>query len=298
MTPEIWLWIQKQDIGRSPRYAFSMAYDSASKKTILFGGISLNGEFFNDTWEWEDQLWTQVADMGPSRAGHSMDYDSDRAKMVLFGGLDANGYKNDTWEWDGNEWIQIADTGPSPRLGHSMDYDSDRSKMVLFGGADDTSPKGDTWEWDGNEWIQIADTGPSNRVFHSMTYDSSEKEILLFGGYDTSATPEVIFGDTWKMKDNVWVKAQDMGPGPLYYVDMVYTGSRAVLFGGYNNIDVSHDTWDWKGSLWAQRQNIGPSGRAFHSMAYDRDRNRVVLFGGIDPGRGFNDTWELTIKHT
>jgi hypothetical protein len=249
MAIEVWRWIQKQDIGPSPRYAFSMAYDSASKKTILFGGISLNGEFFNDTWEWKDQLWTQVADMGPSRAGHSMDYDSDRAKMVLFGGADA------------------------------------------------TSPKGDTWEWDGNEWIQIADTGPANRVFHSMTYDSSKKEILLFGGYDNSATPEVIFADTWKMKDNAWVKAQDMGPGPLYYVDMVYTGSRAVLFGGYNNVDVSHDTWDWKGSLWTQRQNMGPPGRAFHSMAYDRDRNRVVLFGGIGPGTGFNDTWELTINH-
>jgi hypothetical protein len=36
-----------------------------------------------------------------------------------------------------------------------------------------------------------------------MRYDSSKKEILLFGGYDTSATPEVIFADTWKMKDNV-----------------------------------------------------------------------------------------------
>jgi hypothetical protein len=49
-----------------------------------------------------------------------------------------------------------------------------------------------------------------------------------------------------------------MGPGPLYYVDMVYTGSRAILFGDYNNIDVSRDTWDWKGSLWTQRQNMGP----------------------------------------
>jgi hypothetical protein len=178
-----------------------------------------------------------------------------------------------------------------------MAYDSDRAKTVLFGGGDDTTMKSDTWEWDGNEWIQVADTGPSNRGFHSMTYDSSEKVMLLFGGYDPLATPDFL-GDTWKMKDNVWAKAQDMGPGPLAIAAMVYTGSRAVLFGGYNSVAVNHNTWDWKGTLWARRQNMGPPGRAFHSMAYDIDRNHVVLFGGIDETRGFNDTWELTIKQT
>ena len=209
--------------------------------------------------------------------------------MVLFGGIDAIGNKNDTWEWDGNEWIQVADTGPSSRIGHSMEYDSDRAKMVLFGGSDTTSSKGDTWEWDGNEWIQVADTGPSNRTFHSMTYDSSEKEILLFGGYDAFAAAVAFFGDTWKMKDNVWVKAQDMGPGAFALADMVYTGSTAVLFGGFNNVVVSQDTWDWKGSLWTQRQNMSLPARALHSMAYDRDRNCVVLFGGIDLTRTNTD---------
>ena len=130
-----------------------------------------------------------------------------------------------------------------------------------------------------------------------MTYDSSEKEILLFGGYDPFAAAVAFFGDTWKMKDNVWVKAQDMGPGPFALADMVYTGSRAVLFGFFNNVVVSQDTWDWKGSPWTQRQDMGPPGRALHSMAYDRDRNCVALFGGIDLSRSFNDTWELKIKH-
>jgi hypothetical protein len=33
-------------------------------------------------------------------------------------------------------------------------------------------------------------------------------------------------------------------------------------------------------------------------MAYDPDNSRVVLFGGIDETRGYNDTWELTIKNS
>jgi hypothetical protein len=33
-----------------------------------------------------------------------------------------------------------------------------------------------------------------------------------------------------------------MGPGPLAVGDMVYTGSRAVIFGGYNQVVLNHDT--------------------------------------------------------
>jgi hypothetical protein len=31
-------------------------------------------------------------------------------------------------------------------------------------------------------------------------------------------------------------------------------------------------------------------------MAYDRDRNVVVLFGRVYNNRDFKDSWELTIK--
>jgi Galactose oxidase, central domain len=250
MAIERWRWVQKQDIGPSSRYAFSMAYDSHSRRVILFGGANEQVEIQNDTWEWVDQFWIQVADTGPLRGGHDMAHDSKRDRIVLFGGTDNVLYKNDTWEWDGNEWVQVADTGPS------------------------------------------------NRTFHSMVYDTSEKEMLLFGGYDPSAMPNPIFGDTWKLKDNVWIKAQDMGSGPLALADMIYTGKRAVLFGGLDGTVTNQDTWDWKGTLWVQRQNMGPPARAWHSMAYDSDMNRVVLFGGINEmNTFFGDTWELTIKN-
>jgi hypothetical protein len=76
---------------------------------------------------------------------------------------------------------------------------------------------------------------------------------------------------------------------------MVYTGSRAVLFGGFNQVVFNHDTWDWKGSLWTQRQNMGPAARALHSMAYDSERNCIILFGGFNGSILLNDTWELTV---
>jgi len=189
-------------------------------------------------------------------------------------------------------------TGPSPRAGHTMAYKPDNLKTVLFGGSDATSLRNDTWEWDGTEWTQVADTRPSSRYAHSMICNSSEKEMILFGGLNTSVTPEIYLSDTWKMRNNVWSKVRDMGPGPNAGADMIYSGKRAILFGGTDGIAFGHNTWDWRGTLWTQRQNMGLPGRGLHSMAYDSDRNLVVHFGGIDNIRGFNDTWELTIKNS
>jgi len=56
----------------------------------------------NDTWEWDGNEWTQVADAGPSsRYAHSMVYDSSENEMILFGGLDittvSTVFLGDTW---------------------------------------------------------------------------------------------------------------------------------------------------------------------------------------------------------
>lgn len=78
------------------------------------------------------------------------------------------------------------------------------------------------------------------------------------------------------------------GPlGPTAGADMIYTGKRAILFGGTDGIVLGHNNWDWRGNLWTQRQNMGPPSKGLHSIVYDSDRNLVVLFGGIDDSRNF-----------
>jgi hypothetical protein len=53
-------------------------------------------------------------------------------------------------------------------------------------------------------------------------------------------------------------------------------------------------TWrsDVASLLWAQAQDMGPPPREGHALAYDPRRDRLVLFGGVDGGRSFGDTWE------
>ena len=101
---------------------------------------------------------------------------------------------------------------------------------MLFGGRDNPTNMNDTWEWDGTEWTQVADTAPLLRAYHSMTYDSNEKCVVLFGGYDVFSTPTITYGDTWKFKSHIWIRASDMGPPPTALADMTHTGKRSNFF--------------------------------------------------------------------
>jgi len=76
-----------------------MAYDSALGRPILFGGFSVLGGTFGDTWSWTAAGgWTQGADAGPARQRAGMAYDAGSGQLVLFGGTDNGGnVLGDTW---------------------------------------------------------------------------------------------------------------------------------------------------------------------------------------------------------
>jgi hypothetical protein len=73
---------------------------------------------------------------------------------------------------------------------------------------------------------------------------------------------------------------------------------RVVLFGGLDaNNQFLGDTWVWDGTTWLkQNPATSPTARWFAAMAFDRDSDTVVLFGGSDELFGnnppaFGDTW-------
>jgi Astacin (Peptidase family M12A)/Immunoglobulin I-set domain/Dockerin type I domain/Galactose oxidase, central domain len=191
-------WTLRSSTGPAPRYAHSMAYDSARGVAVLFGGY--NGASLGDTWEWNGTTgeWTQQSTSGPpSRNSASMAYDSARGVTVLFGGESAAGpYLNDTWTWDGaaGTWAQVATTtGPSPRWGHVLAFDNSRNEATLFGGYNGTW-LGDTWIWDGAGWTQSFGTGPT-RYTHAMVYDQQRDSTVVMGGSAGSC-----LSDTWEFR--------------------------------------------------------------------------------------------------
>jgi hypothetical protein len=63
----------------------------------------------------------------------------------------------------------------------------------------------------------------------------------------------------------------------------------AVIYGGYSanvggTVTELNDTWEWDGLQWAQRFPAhNPGFRRFQKLAFDTNRNVVLLFGGYSP---------------
>src|SRR5260221_6832669 len=150
-------WRSNSIAGPPARQSHAMAYDSARRVTVMFGGLSGTGAELSDTWEYTGAKWVAapsgILSPGP-RQGHVMAYRSLRPQMLLFGGSRLGGVLGDTWEWDGTSWIRLATKGPA-RQAAAMAYNDNCDSIVLFGGylPPNFQALGDSWGWDGSAWM-------------------------------------------------------------------------------------------------------------------------------------------------
>jgi N-acetylneuraminic acid mutarotase len=151
------VWTELDPAGEvpSPRYSYSMVYDSATGKVILFGGWD-STSYLNDTWAYNpaDNIWTEldpVSQVPSARHRHSMVYNSSASRVILFGGWAGTGCLNDTWAYDpvDNVWTELDPAGevPSARNLFSMAYNSSTSRVILFGGWSGLHALQDTWAY-------------------------------------------------------------------------------------------------------------------------------------------------------
>lgn len=214
----------------------------------------------------------------------------------LFGGYGAAANAlGDTWEWDGTTW-SAAPAGPPARWVASMAFDAARGVTVLFGGYPLEAPT--TWEYDGAAWKAKAVAPASGeRWSAAAAYDAARKRVVLFGGTNGSTT----FDETWEYDGAAWTLATPAHhPSARVNARMVFDAARGetILFGGEVPITPQQtqrldDTWEWDGSDWTERMpDAKPPPRAFHAMAYDPGRARVILFGGATDLGLLADTWE------
>ena len=274
------------------RMAFGMAFDSATGKSVIFGGAQPGYAGFADTWTYDGSTWVQTTP-SPSPAAtfrNAMAFQPSTGKVVDFGNVFSSTAA--TWVGDGSSWQQLSPSAtPSGRSGQAMAYDASLGKVVLFGGGSNS----DTWTWDGTTWAQLFPTqSPAARDLPSMAYDTGRGVLVLFGGSDTNGHS---LSDTWTFNGTTWTQSSATGPGPRNGAVMAYdpASGNTILFGGINDSNVAlNDTWLWNGSSWTQLSGTGPSARAFSSAVYDSVRQNIVLFGGGPNNQLVNDTWTYT----
>lgn len=186
-------------------------------------------------------------------------------------------------------WINPPLLGAPPaRAEAAMAFDPGTQSWVLFGGATTTGVVGDTWIWSGAAWSPgNVGSQPLARRGHAMAGTA----MVLFGGR-SGAT---LLSDTWRWNAG-WTQI-GVSTAPSARADHAMAWDpvrqRVVLFGGQGVGGALSDTWEFDPavSMWMQVSTANaPPARRDAAMAWDANRQELVLFGGID-GAPLGDTW-------
>jgi hypothetical protein len=163
----------------------------------------------------------------------------------------------------------------------------------------------DTWAYDHNasQWTNLnPENNPPVTSGHAMSYDSESDRIILF------SSGEGMFGDeTWAFdyNSNSWTDLNPTQKPPgRFGNNMAYDAEsdRIIIFGGAGKGPKSlDDTWsyDFNTNTWTEMNPpTRPPARQYHSMAYDSESDRIILFGGASGPTGkwyyttrYSDTW-------
>lgn len=146
-------------------------------------------------------------------------------------------------------WTPIG-TPPSARQGATAIYDPVRRRMLVFGGNSHGVMNQDVWalNLDGTPaWTPLPTSGtlPPARADHTAIYDPVDDQMVIFGGESESNTE-----------------------GLPCLMSTMYNDAWTLSLAGT-------PTWT--------QMNLGttlPCARSGHSVAYDSNLNRMLIFGG------------------
>jgi hypothetical protein len=196
---------------------------------------------------------------------------------------------------------------PGSRLDSQFVYDVKADKLILFSGLILPGFHTDTWayDFDSNTWTNMSPpTLPQGRGAHLIAYDEESDRTILFSGSEKGPPNWTCWNDTWayNLNENSWSNmSPTIQPSGRAFGNMVYDNDsdRIILFGGFSGDTLFGETWayDFNTNEWSNKNpSTHPLPRWGHSMAYDKESDRVILYGGSKtppspPLELLNDTW-------
>ncbi len=159
-----------------------------------------------------------------------------------------------------------------------------------------------------------ADDPPLVRGTHSAVYDPATNQMIVFGGRGGDPL-DIIFNDDWRLTDAngvgapAWILVTPSGtpPSRRFQHRGVYdqVNDRMIVFGGglgrsspcTNAVYVLTNASGAGGTpTWSFLTSGGPAPRFSHSVVYDPDSNKLIVFGGSNcaSAPSFNDLWVLS----
>jgi hypothetical protein len=201
---------------------------------------------------------------------------------------------------------------PPMRTCASMILDTANHRAILFGGDSRRSTGmiyNDVWQMKldsgtSRHWepLNVVGTPPCPRYQHNAVYDPVGERMILYSGCDGTG----ILNDVWTLKltpgSESWAQLNPANPPEARYV--VYALFHAarnslIIFGGTGTSRRYDEVWELKldSLVWRQVNVSGskPAAREGGGTMYDAVNDRMVIFGGTDYVRAFNDAWALDL---
>jgi hypothetical protein len=218
-------------------------------------------------------------------------------------------------------WRRLSTTSPTGRrlaaLGSAPIGDT--RGLLLFGGQDASGGVlGDSWLWDGNGWRAgssslcvarplLPSLLPRCRIGATLVPLATSRATLLIGGWlgpqpAGSLEPDEVI---WRFDGQQWSVA------PLYRPPFVLsryqhgaatlqssTGPSAVWVGlGDSSVGLRQDSYLLDESTGQFQPLLGgvPSPRSESAIAFDREREELVIFGGRSDAGLLDETYTFTV---
>ncbi len=299
-------WKRLAVSGPGNRCGAGMAPLGRAGGLVLFGGLEGRGpdaDMHGDLWLWRAGAWSRLTvEGGPGEsANHALVRDPERDVLLVNGGLGADrSARADTWLFDGRDWERVR-SGLEARDAAAMAWDDTRSRALLHGGRSaERASLGDTWTWADGSWAP-APAGPGPRSAHALVYHEAMHRTVLIGG-----VPDDQDSGVWAWDGRQWEQvASDGLLGSRGHFALAYdpVRDRVLVHGGFG-LRFGRDggarygdlvAWDGSGWVRLNGADAGPGVRDHRSMVWDRQREKLVLFGGSRGVPGdqalLGDTW-------
>jgi cysteine-rich repeat protein len=265
----------------SPRVYPAMAWDSARRNMLMFGGSNYPS-YYNDAYRGSGMPWQWLAlgSTGPTgRARPALAFDG--ARMVMFGGeVGDTVFDAQTWTLTDTTWnLETTPSAMVARGGAAIGYDPIRKHVVLFGGAIPSAALDDTWVWNGTSWHEVINSfRPSPRSGASLVWNPARQRLLLIGSSTIDSDAFEWDGDNEK-----WIPFAARNALPGRIAGNTFTsldGSGIQLWGGYNGPYGD----DYSAERWELRWEAANA----HERCDQLDADRDGLVGCADP-----DCWPI-----
>ena len=248
---DTWIWQSTKWKQAAPSvyppglYHPQMAYDSARRKTVLFGGQWTGTGWLPQTWLWDgaSQTWSQAAvTTQPSKfLDTAVAFDEINNQTTLITGCYADGQpSSDLWLWNGTSWSQripvAQEPWPPARCEPQLAYDRAHGYVILYGGWDGAANwLSDTWVWNGSYWQQKAATTSPVGKFR-LAADNTRGTVLALGPVDQPTSLQ-----TWSWSGATWNQISTLHYPPAGGLTAAEMPLGVLVVGGV--INGMADTW-------------------------------------------------------